>query len=109
VDILGAFKNEIAKQKLEKSVDIRATGCPGFCERGALLTIYPQGVFYQRVKITDVPEIVTETIVKGRVVERLLYADPNTGERYQKETDVPFYKRQHGCSLMPTTRSIPPR
>jgi NADH-quinone oxidoreductase subunit F len=99
VDILGAFKNEIAKQKLQNSVDIRATGCPGFCERGALLTVYPQGIFYQRVKIEDVPEIVAETIVKGRVIDRLLYADPNTGERYTKEADVPFYKRQQRIIL----------
>jgi NADH-quinone oxidoreductase subunit F len=99
VDILGAFKNEIAKQKLENSVDIRATGCPGFCERGALLTVYPQGIFYQRVKIEDVPEIVAETVVKGRVIDRLLYADPNTGERYTKEADVPFYKRQQRIIL----------
>ncbi|MBN2098301.1 MAG: SLBB domain-containing protein [Dehalococcoidia bacterium] len=94
VDILQAFKNEITKQKLENSVDVRGTGCPGFCERGALLTIYPQGVFYQRVRIEDVPEIVNETIVKGRVISRLLYQDPNTKQHYEKEADVPFYSRQ---------------
>ncbi len=97
--ILGAFEDEVAKQKLMNSVDVRATGCPGFCERGALLTIYPQGIFYQRVKIEDVPEIVSETIVKGRVVSRLLYTDPNTKEHYEKEADVPFYKRQQRLLL----------
>src|SRR5512136_513196 len=99
VDILQAFKNEIAKQKLENSVDIRATGCPGFCERGALLTVYPQGVFYQRVKIEDVPEIVTETIVKGRTIPRLLYQDPTTKQHYEKESEVPFYNKQHRLLL----------
>src|SRR5512136_2416629 len=92
--ILEAFENEIAKQKLQNSVDVRATGCPGFCERGALLTIYPQGIFYQRVKIEDVPEIVAETIVKGSDVSRLLYTDPNTKQQFEKEADVPFYKQQ---------------
>src|SRR5512136_309190 len=99
VDILQAFKNEIAKQKLENSVDIRATGCPGFCERGALLTVYPQGVFYQRVKIEDVPEIVTETIVKGRTIPRRLYQDPTTKQHYEKESEVPFYNKQHRLLL----------
>jgi NADH-quinone oxidoreductase subunit F len=99
VDILQAFKNEIAKQKLENSVDIRSTGCPGFCERGALLTVYPQGIFYQRVKIEDVPEIINETIVKGRTVARLLYQDPNTKVSYEKEADVPFYKKQQRILL----------
>jgi NADH-quinone oxidoreductase subunit F len=99
VDILQAFKNEIAKQKLENSVDVRGTGCPGFCERGALLTVYPQGVFYQRVKIEDVPEIVTETIVKGRVIPRLLYTDPTTKQHYEREDEVPFYSRQQRILL----------
>ena len=99
MDILAAFRDEMKKQGLQDKVDIRATGCPGFCERGALLTIYPQGIFYQRVKIEDVPEIISETIVKGRVIERLLYVDPNTGERYTKEADVPFYKKQQRLLL----------
>ncbi len=99
MDILTAFRNEVGKHGLQDKVDIRATGCPGFCERGALLTIYPQGVFYQRVKLEDVPEIISETIVKGKVVERLLYVDPNTGERYTKEADVPFYKKQQRLLL----------
>ncbi len=98
-DILNAFKNEVEKNRLQDKVDIRATGCPGFCERGALLTIYPQGIFYQRVKMEDVPEIISETILKGNIIERLLYTDPNTGERYTKEADVPFYKRQQRLLL----------
>jgi NADP-reducing hydrogenase subunit HndC len=99
MNILGAFKREVVVQGLQDTVEIRATGCPGFCERGTLLTIYPQGIFYQRVKIEDVPEIISETIVKGKVIKRLLYVDPNTGERYAKEADVPFYKRQRRLLL----------
>ncbi len=98
-DILAAFKSELAKEKLDHIVDIRATGCPGFCERGVLLTIYPQGIFYQRVKIEDVPEIISETIVKGRIIQRLLYTDPTTNEHFEKEADVPFYKRQQRLLL----------
>jgi NADH-quinone oxidoreductase subunit F len=99
LDIVAAFRNEVEKRGLQDKVDVRATGCPGFCERGALLTIYPQGIFYQRVKIEDVPEIISETILKGKILDRLLYTDPNTGERFVKEDDIPFYKRQQRLLL----------
>ena len=85
--------------KLEAKVDIRATGCPGFCERGALLTIYPQGIFYQQVKIEDVPEIISKTILKGEIIDRLIYQDPNTGEKFIHEDDVPFYRKQQRLLL----------
>ena len=99
LDLVAAFRNEVEKRGLQDKVDVRATGCPGFCERGALLTIYPQGIFYQRVKIEDVPEIISETILKGKILDRLLYTDPNTGERFVKEDDIPFYKRQQRLLL----------
>jgi NADP-reducing hydrogenase subunit HndC len=107
MDILSAFRNEVKRQGLQDKVEIRATGCPGFCERGALLTIYPQGIFYQRVKIGDVPEIISETVAKGKIIERLLYVDPNTGERYTKEADVPFYKKQQRLLLGSNSRIDP--
>jgi NADH-quinone oxidoreductase subunit F len=75
-------------------VNVLATGCPGFCERGPLVVVRPEGIFYERVKVTDVPEIVEETLVKGKVVERLLYEDPRTGELVTHEADVPFYALQ---------------
>jgi NADH-quinone oxidoreductase subunit F len=99
LDLVAAFRDEVKKRGLEDKVDVRATGCPGFCERGALLTIYPQGIFYQRVKIEDVPEIISETILKGKILDRLLYTDPNTGEQFVKEDDIPFYRRQQRLLL----------
>ncbi|MBN2098010.1 MAG: 4Fe-4S binding protein [Dehalococcoidia bacterium] len=107
MDILGAFKREVAVQGLQDTVEIRATGCPGFCERGTLLTVYPQGIFYQRVKMEDVPEIISETIVKGKVIKRLLYVDPNTGEQHTREADVPFYKKQQRLLLGSNSRIDP--
>jgi NADH:ubiquinone oxidoreductase subunit F (NADH-binding)/(2Fe-2S) ferredoxin/NAD-dependent dihydropyrimidine dehydrogenase PreA subunit len=92
--IIEAFGEELEKHGLTDQVDILATGCPGFCERGPLVTIKPQGIFYQRVQIDDVPEIVEETLAHGRVVERLLYEDPSSGEKVVHEADVPFYKLQ---------------
>ena len=92
--VIEAFEEEVAKRGLADQVEILATGCPGFCERGPLVTVKPEGVFYQRVQIKDVPEIVEETLVNGRVVERLLYVDPNSGEAVVHEDEVPFYKLQ---------------
>jgi NADH:ubiquinone oxidoreductase subunit F (NADH-binding)/(2Fe-2S) ferredoxin len=92
--ILAAFRDEVKKQKLAAKVDIKAIGCPGFCERGTLVVIKPQEIFYQRVRPKDVPEILSETVGKGNIVNRLLYTDRATNKKISKEGDVPFYKRQ---------------
>ena len=74
--VIGAFEQELEKQGLANQVNVLATGCPGFCERGPLVVVRPEGIFYQRVQVKDVPDIVQETIVNGQVIERLLYDDP---------------------------------
>jgi NADH-quinone oxidoreductase subunit F len=99
LNLVAAFRNEVERSGLQDKVDVRATGCPGFCERGALLTIYPQGIFYQQVTIDDVPEVISQTIIRGEIIDRLLYVDPNTGERFVYEDDVPFYKKQQRLLL----------
>ncbi len=92
--VIDALQAELDRRGLSDRVDILATGCPGFCERGPLLTVKPQGIFYQRIQVKDVPEIVEETLINGRIVERLLYRDAKTGEKIVHEQDVPFYKLQ---------------
>ena len=92
--ILAAFEDEVKKQKLGAKVDIKAIGCPGFCERGTLVMIRPKDIFYQRVRPKDVPEILSETVGKGNVVNRLLYTDRATNQKIVKEGDVTFYKKQ---------------
>jgi NADH:ubiquinone oxidoreductase subunit F (NADH-binding)/(2Fe-2S) ferredoxin/ferredoxin len=92
--VIRAFEEELEKQGLSDQVEVLATGCPGFCERGPLVVVRPEGIFYQRVQIKDVPEIVKETIVNRQVIDRLLYDDPRTGEKIVNEQDIPFYKRQ---------------
>ena len=89
-----AFIEEIRKQGMEDRADVLRTGCHGFCERGPVVVILPQEIFYQQVALEDVPEIVSETIARGRVIERLLYTDPATGRTVVYDHDVPFYKRQ---------------
>ena len=92
--VTTALEQEIKRQKLADKVDIRTTGCHGFCEKGTLVVIKPQNIFYNRVQPEDITEILTETVVKGNIVDRLLYNDPETGEKITYEHDVPFYKRQ---------------
>jgi len=89
-----AFKAEIKKNKLDAKVEVKVTGCHGFCEKGPLVVIKPKDIFYQKVKEADVPEIVAETVANGNIIDRLLYTDPNTGKKVTHESDVPFYQKQ---------------
>ena len=92
--VLASLREEIQKAKLETPIEVIGTGCPGFCECGPLLTVYPQRISYQKIKLSDVPEIVHQTLVKGAIVERLLYTDPQTGQHIHLEPDLPFYRKQ---------------
>jgi NADH-quinone oxidoreductase subunit F len=92
--VVDAFIDEIERRELQVQVSLKETGCHGFCERGPLVVIEPKKIFYQRVTPEDVEEIIDETILAGRVVERLLYVDPTTNETITYEPDVPFYKKQ---------------
>jgi NADH-quinone oxidoreductase subunit F len=92
--VASAFREEVKRQGLEVEVGVRLTGCHGFCERGPLVVIRPKSIFYQRVSVADVPEIISETILKDNIIDRLLYTDPNTGSKIVYEPDVPFYKKQ---------------
>ena len=94
MEIVEAFHRELKKQGLAKSVSVKTTGCHGFCERGPMVVIHPEGTFYQQFKMEDVPEIVERTLIEGEVIERLLYKDPHTGRAVPKERDIPFYKLQ---------------
>ncbi len=93
-EVIAAFKAEIEKQGLQADVDTKGTGCPGFCERGPVVVIYPEEICYLQVTPEDVSEIVSQTIREKKVVDRLLYVDPNTGEKATYESDIPFYKNQ---------------
>lgn len=93
-EVAGAFKKEIKKQKLEDDVEIRTTGCLGFCEIEPIVIIHPQGILYQRVKGEDVEEIVTKRIGNNEILEHLLYVDPITEKKITYEKDNPFYKKQ---------------
>ena len=92
--VLKTFREECANDRLENEVEIKATGCHGFCERGPLVVVHPLGVFYQRVKPADAKLIWEQTVKGGHLVNKLLYRDPQSNQIIKNEKDIPFYKKQ---------------
>ena len=88
--VLTALREQIKKANLDTSIDVVGTGCPGFCECGPLITVYPQRISYQKIKPSDVSEIIEQTLVKGQTIDRLLYTNPQTGEHIRLEPEHPF-------------------
>jgi len=103
-DVIGAFKAELEQQGLTATVDTKGTGCPGYCQKGPVVVIYPDEICYLGVTPEDVPEIISETIVGKRVIDRLVYVDPDSGEKAVREADIPYYKHQKRFLLSSNTR-----
>jgi len=93
-EVAASIEEEIKKQGLSAEVDFRKTGCHGFCERGPIVVIHPEGICYLQIKPKDVPEIISQTIKEKKVIERLLYTDPTTNKKIIHESEIPFYKNQ---------------
>ncbi|NLG85738.1 MAG: NADH-quinone oxidoreductase subunit NuoF [Firmicutes bacterium] len=93
------LEEELAKNGLDKEVKLVVTGCHGLCEMGPLVIVYPEGTMYVHVQPDDVSEIVSEHLLKGRVVQRLLYKEPLTAERVPHYGDLPFYHKQQRVVL----------
>ncbi|MDQ1326937.1 MAG: NADP-reducing hydrogenase subunit HndC, partial [Candidatus Poribacteria bacterium] len=81
-EIIDAFNDELKKQNLDGKVEIKVTGCHGFCAIEPAIIINPGNICYKGVLPKDVGEIVSETIINKKVIERLLYTDNVTGEKY---------------------------
>ncbi len=98
-EIFAKFESELKAAGLDKEVKTIMTGCFGLCALGPVVVVYPEGAFYSQVKVEDVPEIVSEHLLKGRIVTRLLYKETvaETGIRSLSETN--FYKKQHRVAL----------
>ncbi len=94
LEVVEKFRQEITDQHLTEKVQVRATGCHGFCERGPLVVIRPEMICYTNVEPTDVCQILCDTVLEGKVIDRLLYQDPNTKEKVVHEQDIAFYKFQ---------------
>lgn len=97
--LVKMLKESIKKHEITNEVEVVVTGCFGFCEKGPILKVYPDNVFYITVKPEDAEEIITEHVIKGRKVERLLYVEPNTKKRLEGQKSIPFYKKQIRIAL----------
>ena len=106
--IIDAVRDELSQQKLDQNVRLCVTGCHGFCEQGPVMVIEPGNVFYCHVSPEDAFEIVYQTVMKGEVIERLLYTDPVSGEKVQTEAEIPFYRAQDQ-QLLSQNRLVDPR
>ncbi|MCP4115496.1 MAG: NADH-quinone oxidoreductase subunit NuoF [Desulfobacteraceae bacterium] len=89
-----ALEQEIKKQGLAEEVEIIVTGCNGFCAVGPVMVVHPEGIFYQKIKPGDAPELVEEHFLKGRPVKRLLYKEPGSRDLIPKMDDIPFFSSQ---------------
>ena len=93
-EILDELNRMIRDHNLEDKVEANIVGCFGFCSQGPFVKIYPEDTLYHAVKVSDVAKIFDEDIINHRVVTELLYEDPNTHERIQKQDDINFYAKQ---------------
>jgi len=93
-EIKKALEKEIAKRKLQNEVLVISTGCNGFCERGPIVVVQPDGIFYQRLQKEDVPHLVEEHFLKGRPVKKLMYIPPAEERPIPKMSDIGFFKHQ---------------
>ncbi len=94
LDVSKAVREEIEARGLAGEIDVVETGCLGPCVQGPVALVYPDGVFYQNIKVDDVPELVEEHLLKGRVVERLVSHAPGTDRTQAEMDDIPFFNRQ---------------
>jgi NADH-quinone oxidoreductase subunit F len=97
--VFDAFAQEIQRRGLQDEVRLVQTGCRGFCAMGPVVIVYPEGIFYCQVQASDVPHLVEETLVKGRVVPRLTYTEPISHQSVPLYDDVPFYGKQLRITL----------
>jgi NADP-reducing hydrogenase subunit HndC len=97
--VLEAFEKELVVREMDKDARVVKTGCFGLCSMGPIVMIYPEGACYTRVTPEDVPEIVEEHIIKGRIVKRLLHMEGDTGEAVTSLSETKFYKHQMRIAL----------
>ena len=98
-ELVQALEEQLAINDLTNKVNIVKTGCFGLCAQGPIVIIYPEGVFYHQVQAKHAKKIVTDHLVNGKLVEKLLYHDAETKEVINKLMDTPFYHKQRRVAL----------
>jgi NADH-quinone oxidoreductase subunit F len=92
--VAESLKKAVTDHGLETTVEVRITGCQNFCQVAPIVIIHPENIFYQNVEPEDAEEIVTETIINKKVVDRLLYPDPKAGKGIPHGENIPFFEKQ---------------
>ena len=90
-ELIKRFEEQIAKNGLDKEVKVVRTGCFGLCEAGPVVIVYPEGTFYSRIRPDDVDEIVSEHLLKGRIVQHLVYKEKADEEQHVTLDNIDFY------------------
>ena len=104
-EIVERLEALIKEHKLEDKVTVNKVGCFGFCSQGPFVKVLPEDTLYRMVSVEDTKEIFESDIIGGKIVERLLYVDPQTKQKVTKQDDITFYKKQvrialHGCGTI---------
>jgi len=99
IDVVEVFEKEVEKEGLQDKVHVITTGCFGFCEKGPIVKIMPDNVFYIEITPEKAKTIIKEHIVAGKPIEEFLYQDPETEKRATLQSDIPFYKKQMRIAL----------
>lgn len=97
--VIEKLNQELKLNGLEKEVNVIRTGCFGLCALGPIMIVYPEGCFYSMVKVDDIPEIVQEHLLKGKIVKRLLYKETIEGDKIKSLDQTPFYAKQQRIAL----------
>ncbi len=98
-ELIEALEANIKEKGLEEEIKVVRTGCFGLCALGPIMIVYPEGSFYSEVKVEDIPEIVEEHLLKGRIVKRLLYKETVEADNVKPLSETNFYKKQHRVAL----------
>ena len=98
-ELIEALEKGIKEHGLEEEIQVVKTGCFGLCALGPIVIVYPEGSFYSEVKVEDIPEIVEEHLLKGRIVKRLLYQETVVKDDVKPLSETNFYKKQHRVAL----------
>lgn len=105
--VAEAIEQETINLGLTGKVNFRKTGCQGFCEKGPVVVIEPEEISYFQVTPQDIHEIAAQTLTENKVIDKLLYVDPSSGEKITHEPEIPFYKYQNRL-ILGTNRKIDP-
>ncbi len=94
LNVKKALVAELDKRNLAQEIKLVETGCNGFCAMGPIMVVYPEGVIYMMIKPEDIPELVEEHLVKGRILDRLLYREPTSEAVIPTMQEIPFFALQ---------------